>query len=152
MFSLLYVNKQHQSGVVPLQIMPSSAREQQCLVASKVTITTWRRMPKCWREPCHRKDANVKGGAISFYINIFFLYVAFMLDESYTLSRFFIPTDNGFQKKLKSLICIIHLLYFVSSIRIGTMFDISSNLCLFFFFCILFVTIIWTVVFCFCLF
>ena len=72
-----------------------------------------------------------------FILTYFFLYVNFLLDESYTLTRFFIPIGgNGFQKKVKSLICIIHLLYFVGSIRIGTMFDISSNLRLFFVFLI----------------
>ena len=86
-----------------------------------------------------------------FYINIFIHYVVFMLDESYTLSRISISTGNGFHQKVISLICKIPLLYFVSSIRTGTMFDMSNNLCLFFplLFCILFVTISWTVVFCF---
>ena len=123
--------KQYHSGVVPLQVMPSTAREHNVWWLQRWQCQPGEGCSKCWREPCNRKDADVKGDEISFYINIFIHYVDFMLNESYILSRISISTRNGFHQKVISLICIIPLLYFVSSIRIGTMFDMSSNLCLF---------------------
>ena len=124
--------KQYHFGVVPLQMIPSIAREHNVWWLQRWQCQPGEGCPKCWREPCNRYDADIKGDEISFYINIFIHYVDFMLNESYTLSRISISTSNGFHQKVISLIFIITLLYFVSSIRIGTMFDMSSNLSFFF--------------------
>ena len=142
MFSLLYVNKQHQSGVVPLQMMPSSARDQATMFGGfKGDNTNLEKdAPSIEESLAIGRMPTSRVMRFPFILTYFFLYVNFLLDESYTLGRFFIPTGgNGFQKKVKSLICIIHLLYFVGSIRIGTMFDISSNLCLLLLFFIFFI-------------